>query len=51
MTARLSGRVEADAGWLFCAEGGASDLSAEACPAFGAPWLLRTSALYTKGDQ
>lgn len=51
MTARLSGRGEAGAGWLFCVEREASDLSAEACPAFGALWLSRTSALYTVEDQ
>lgn len=51
MTARLSDRVEADTGWSFCGEGGASDLSAEACSALGALWLSMTSALYTMEDQ
>lgn len=51
MTARLSGKVEADAGWLFCREGGASDPSAESRLAVGALWLSMTSALYTMEDQ
>lgn len=51
MTARLSDRVEADAGWSSCGQEGASDLSGEACPGFGAVWLSMTSALYTMEDQ
>lgn len=51
MTARLSDRVEADAGWSSCGQEGASDLSGEVCPGFGAVWLSMTSALYTMEDQ
>lgn len=51
MTARLSDRAEADAGWSFCVEEGPLDPSGEVCPGFGALWLSMTSALYTMEDQ